>query len=117
MTIKEFYKFIDGNYDEVVARMAGEERVKKFLPKFLQDKSFEELCDSFEKEDWETAFRAAHSIKGVCANFSFEKLRASSSELVEDLRDGNPGENVTELYNRVVADYREVADALKTLEL
>ena len=38
------------------------------------------------RESRELAFRAAHTLKGVCANLGFERLRASASDLTELLR-------------------------------
>ena len=47
----------------------------------------EEFYGILKKEIWtKEAFRAAHTLKGVCANLSFNKLLDSSSRLTEELR-------------------------------
>ena len=46
-----------------------------------RDGSYQLLQDSLAKEDYEEAFRAAHTIKGVCQNLAFDKLGNSSEHL------------------------------------
>ena len=60
----------------------------------------------------EEAFRAAHTLKGVCMNLGFERLLHSSSMLTESLRNG-VGENMTELFQQVQQDYEQIIAALK----
>ena len=91
MTLKECYDALGGDYEEAIGRLRSERLVQKFVLKFLSDGSYDLLNSSFEKEDWGEAFRAAHTIKGVCQNLSFVTLGDSSSELCEALRGGVPG--------------------------
>ena len=63
------------------------------------------------------AFRASHTIKGVCANLAFNALLESSEALTEALRDGKPpqpGED--ELVARVKADYERTAQAIRAYQ-
>ena len=66
MTLKECYEALEGDYEGVVARLRSEKMVQKFVLKFLNDKSYELLEASLKEENYEDAFRAAHTIKGVC---------------------------------------------------
>lgn len=43
MELKEVYEKIGGDYDDVVRRLMGEKLVRKFLLKFLDDKSYADL--------------------------------------------------------------------------
>ena len=86
MTMEECYQKLDGNYREVTARIPSPGLVEKFVGKFLEDKSFETLCTAIKAGDREGAFRAAHTLKGVCANLSFTRLMGSASRLTETLR-------------------------------
>lgn len=43
MTVKEFYKAIEGNYNEAKDRMMNEGLILKFSLKFAEDKSFGDL--------------------------------------------------------------------------
>ena len=88
MTLQECYAALGGDYDEAMGRLRSEKLVQKFVLKFLNDGSYRLLCDSLASGDRDEAFRAAHTLKGVCQNLSLTKLGASSSALAETLRGG-----------------------------
>lgn len=106
MTLKEGYDLIGADYEGLVERVESEERAERFALKFLKDKSCERLIECIENEDYEEAFRAAHSIKGISLNLGFTQLYNISSLLTEELRDGKKLTNrlnlekTTEEYNR-----------------
>lgn len=66
MNIREFYEFVGGNYEDVLKRMAKEERVIKFVRMFERDPSYQGLVDAMDAGDYDEAFRMAHTLKGVC---------------------------------------------------
>ena len=107
MNIEEFYKKLGGDYSEVSARLPSISLVEKFIGKFLQDKSYENLAASMKIGDRKGAFSASHTLKGVCANLGFASLRSSSSKLCEELR--GEGEVISDtayaLMNDVEKDY------------
>ncbi len=115
MTLKECYTALEGDYEEVIARLRSEKMVQKFVLKFLNDKSHELLVTSMETKNYEEAFRAAHTIKGVCQNLSFTKLYESSHILTENLRAGY-GAGTDELVQRVEKDYQQTIAAIKELQ-
>ena len=41
-----------------------------------------------ESKNYDEAFRAVHTIKGICQNFGFKRLQKSSSEMSDALRHG-----------------------------
>ena len=86
MTVRESYEKIGSNFDEVLRRLGSEALVKRFALKFLNDTSFQDLKDALVKKDGETAFRAAHTLKGVCLNLGFDRLYEVSAELTEKLK-------------------------------
>lgn len=112
MTLKECYEKLDGNYDEVIGRLRKEELLQKFVLKFLNDPSFNNLCIAMETHDRENAFMAAHTIKGVSQNLSFTKLYNSSCLLTEALRDAWE-ENSVALFNQTSKDYEQTVNAIK----
>ncbi len=114
MTLEECYTAIGGNYTEVVARLHSERLVRKFVLKFLDDKSFELLCSSMAEKNYEEAFRAAHTIKGICQNLGFSRLLDSSSRLSEALRHGWTPE-ADGLVGEVETDYRMTEAAIREL--
>lgn len=114
MTLKECYQQMDANYDEVMARLRSERLVQKFVLKFLDDKTFASLTQGIAARDQETAFRAAHTMKGMCQNLSFTRLGHASEELTEALRHEFPA-NAQELYDKVAAEYGVTAAAITAL--
>lgn len=89
MNLKEFYAAIGGDYEGTVARFLTEERVKRFVLKFENDPSYDYLFESLKSGDVDGAFRAAHTLKGVCQNLGFDRLYEISSEITEILRAGS----------------------------
>ncbi|MBQ7079589.1 MAG: Hpt domain-containing protein [Fibrobacter sp.] len=116
MTLSEFYSSLDESLDEVLERLRMESRVAKYLKLFLSDPSFTELKEAFAGNDAQTAFRAAHTLKGVAANLGLNKLSASSSELTEDLRPGAFTANSQALFEKVERDYSAAVEGIKQLE-
>lgn len=115
MTLKDCYGKLHGDYDEVISRLRSERLVQKFVLKFLDDGSFAALETAIAGRDGETAFRAAHTIKGMCQNLSFTKLGHSADELTEALRHGW-NDAAPALFEAVRADYSETADAIRELK-
>jgi len=115
MTLQECYAAIGGDYEDVVARLHSDRLVQKFMLRFLDDKSFELFSNSMEEKNYEEAFRAAHTIKGICQNLSFTRLLGSSSEMSEALRHGwTPEADL--LTGRLETDYRLTVDAIRKFQ-
>ena len=114
MNIEEFYKNLGGDYSEVSKRLPSLSLVEKFIGKFLQDKSFDDLSASMKIGDRKGAFSASHTLKGVWANLGFATLRSSSSKLCEELR--GEGEVISDtaymLMNDVERDYAVTVQAI-----
>lgn len=95
-----------GDYDDVISRLRTDDRVKKFLVKLLSDPSYSQLCAALEAKNAEEAFRAAHTLKGVCKNLSLSGLAYSTSNLTEALRGKTEiGDDVDPLFKKVKKDY------------
>lgn len=117
MTVKECYEAMGGNYDDVMSRLRTDERVIKFLLKVRDDKSYEMLTASLKDGNIEEAFRAAHTIKGVCMNLSLTKLYESSGKLTEALRGHNEiGGEVKPLFEKLKEDYELTMDCIGRLQ-
>ena len=110
MTVRECYEEMGADYEEVLRRLANEERVARFLLKFSSDESFD------EESDYEVAFRAAHTLKGICLNLSITRLAESSSALTESLRAGGWSEEAGPLFERVKDDYSQTIQAIQRLK-
>ena len=116
MSLSEFYSSLGESLDEVLDRLRMESRIMKYLRLFLEDPSFNELKETFESKDAKTAFRAAHTLKGVAANLGLNKLSNTSSDLTEDLRPGVFTDKSQALLEKVEADYIAAVEGIKQLE-
>ena len=117
MTLEECYTAIGGDYADVIGRLRSERLVQKFVLKFLDDKSYDLLRSSLETQDYQEAFRAAHTMKGVCGNLAFNTLLESSEALTEALRDGKPPQSGEEaLIQRVTEDYQRTVQAIQAFQ-
>jgi HPt (histidine-containing phosphotransfer) domain-containing protein len=86
MTLKECYDAMGASYDEVMGRLRTDERVQKFLLRLPKDPSYQQLCEAMEQKQVEEAFRASHTLKGVCQNLSLTKLYTSAATLCDAMR-------------------------------
>ena len=115
MSLKTCYEALGGNYDEALGRLFSERIVQKFVLKFLNEDSYATLLAALDARDGEAAFRAAHTLKGVCLNLSFDKLRVSVEPLCEALRNGWTDEALN-LAEPVKADYEQTVAAIRALQ-
>lgn len=115
MSLKECYIKLGGDYDEVLARLYSEDMIRRFLTKFLSDGTYHILLEKLASEDYPEAFRAAHTLKGICENLGFSNLCQSSSMLTEALRAGDYSEKLAALKEQVCADYEQAVSAIQAL--
>ena len=114
MTLQECYNII-GDYNDVSKRLPRDTMIIKFVLKFLDDKSYQQLISSIESADYKEAFMAAHTLKGVCQNLSFTRLYEPSHIMTETLRSGNPDKStVAELMEKIREDYEITVNAIKS---
>ena len=86
MTVKECYESMESDYEGALGRMGSEGLVRRFALKFPDDPSYLNLEKAIQEQNVEEAFRAAHTLKGVCLNLGFDRLYKVSAELTEKLR-------------------------------
>lgn len=117
MTVKECYDAFGGNYAEVVSRLRTDERVVKFLLRVVDDGSYKLLCESIASGNSDEAFRAAHTLKGVCMNLAITQLACSSSDLTEALRGGRAiDDSLQPLLDKVKEDYELTISSILQLD-
>lgn len=113
MTLKEFYAAVGGDYDATLNRIPKESMVLRFVKKYADDKTYAQLTEAVKAQDWETAFRASHTLKGVAQNLGFDGLYRAAFALTEEMRGGKPLTD-TALYE-AVAQQQIVLDAVRQL--
>lgn len=106
MTVKECYEQMGADYEGVL---------KKFAKKFLDDGSYQSLKDNLAQGNGEEAFRAAHTLKGVCQNLGFDNLYQVSFDITEKLR-GRETDGCEELFAKVEEQYKKTTDAIHMME-
>ncbi len=116
MTLEACYNEMGSDYKTALGRMGGSEKLlDKFARKFPNDPTAAALFKAFSDEDWQTAFRMAHTLKGLCANLGLDKLQKSSAELTDALRN-TVADNAPQLLEQVRADYEMTIGALEKLD-
>lgn len=93
MTLQEFYARVGGDYNATLSRLPSEALVKKFILKYPGDPSFAQLKDALAAQDWELAFRASHTLKGVAQNLGMDRLYKAAAALCDAVRGPKPLED------------------------
>ena len=114
MTTKECFDAIGADYEGVLERFSSEALVKKFALKFLDDNSYSNLEDALADGNVENAFRAAHTLKGVCLNLGFDNLYKASSAITEIFRAGELA-GAKEAFEEVEKQYNITVNAIKAM--
>ena len=114
MTVQEGYESMGSDFEGVLGRMGSEAMVKRFALKFLDDPSYENLVKAVEEQNAEDAFRAAHTLKGICLNLGLDRLYKVSALLTEKLR-GREFDGYEEAYDEVQKEYRNTIDAIRNM--
>lgn len=105
------------NVDAAMERfMDNEAMYEKFLARFAEDKNFDILRESIHNNDVESAFNAAHTMKGVAANLELNGLLEFLSPIVEILRQKKT-EGLNELLEKMSENYNMVCQAIGGLAI
>ncbi|MBP7347453.1 MAG: Hpt domain-containing protein [Butyrivibrio sp.] len=101
------------DWPDVSARFMGnDDLVIKFMLKFADDHSMEELTAALAGEDAENAFKAIHTLKGVTGNLGMNAIHEDVYALTEILRAGSLN-GAKEKYDRIKIKYDELIKILK----
>ena len=115
MDIKECYEAMHGDYEDIFSRLRNNALIIKLVKKFESDQSYAGLKQGLADKDVEKAFRAAHTLKGVCLNLGFDELFEVSAELTEKLRERQTAGS-EELFQKVSQKYQKTVMAIQGLE-
>ncbi|MBQ0167952.1 MAG: Hpt domain-containing protein [Treponema sp.] len=117
MTIQDFYSAIDGEYTEILARLANEDRIRRFLKKMLETGDMEALKEAWEKKSSAEIFSYSHRLKGIAQNLSLSRFEALTSSLTEAFRNG-PAQDMdaaAENYTALCNEYETIAALISQL--
>jgi len=110
LTIEKLKEY-GANVEEGLQRcMGNEDFYIKMVNMMLADNSIDKLKEAIAENDLDTAFEAAHALKGVAANLSLTPLSDPAVEITELLR------NRTEMdYSELFAKISEQKEKLASL--
>ena len=116
MTIQEFYTAVGGNYEDVKGRLITDERIKKFVFRFLGAEDFSLMMKGVEDKNWEQVFMYSHNLKGVGYNLGLNAMADAASDLCEMVRHGAPESPIDEPVGKVKAFYESTCAAIEELK-
>lgn len=116
MDIKKCYQAFGGDYEDVFVRLSSDERIERFVKKFVELDDCGQMLAALEQNDYRTMFLKAHDLKGTSSNLGFTALYASSFELCEALRAGQPSRDISPLVEAVKSDCEKIAQAVKQFD-
>lgn len=111
ISMREAYEKIGANYDDACARLMGDEMLARFALKFLDDESMDKLEAAMAAGDAESAFMAAHTLKGVSQNLGFNNLYEPAlrgADAVDGAREGMHA--LQQQYAATMSALREAAE-------
>ena len=110
LTIEKLKEY-GANVEEGLQRcMGNEDFYIKMVNMMLADNSIDKLKEAIAENNLDTAFEAAHALKGVAANLSLTPISDPAVEITEFLR------NRTEMdYSELVAKICEQNEKLASL--
>lgn len=101
-------------YVEGVERFSGYAAMyEKYLKLFPTDPTFAALKQAMADENYDLAFRNAHTLKGLAGNISLHTLAALDSELVEALRAEKDIPQAKRLLPQVEQAYHTTVQAIR----
>lgn len=99
--------------DGALGRLCGNEALyEECLRGFLQDPTVSELNEAVKNDLWDSAFTAAHALKGVAGNMGFIPLMHSVGQLLILIRGGRMAD-IPEALEQVNSAYRDIIDGIE----
>ena len=91
--------------------------LERFVKKFPNDKTFEELNAAVSGKRYGDVERSAHTLKGIAANLGFQYLSDLSAEVVNLVRSEHyDKDNIGVAFSRVAKEYEKVVSCVNRLE-
>lgn len=115
MNVRECYEKMGADFNDVLDRLGTEAIVARFAKKFPDDDSYAGIFKALDKGDLQEAFRAVHTLKGVCLNLGFTQLHKVSFELTELFRTGSI-DGADELLEKLKEQYAMTVAAIKQID-
>ena len=116
-TFKGKFEEYGGDYAATMARfMNNETMYLKFLNMFFKDENLDKLSEAIKNNDLDSAFEAAHTLKGVVANMGLTPMYNAVNTMVEPLRVRKEDPEYPAMLEKIQAEYARVLEFYKQLE-
>ena len=114
---REIFEVYGADYNSTMARFMGKEAMYlKFLDMLFQDENLQKLGTALEQQDYEAAFAAAHTLKGVVGNMGLTPLFNAVCAIVESLRKREVPEDYNVLYQIIQTGFLQADEFRKKLK-
>ena len=114
---REIFEVYGADYNSTMARFMGNEAMYlKFLDMLFKDDNLEKLGTALEQQDYEAAFAAAHTLKGVVGNMGLTPLFNAVCAIVESLRKREVPEDYNGLYQVIRTGFLQADEFRKKLK-
>lgn len=112
MEIQQICSLLEIDWQACVSRFSGNEGLyRRFLFRFPQDETWEQLVRAWEQQDIPGVERGAHTLKGIAANLGLARLQADSAAVVDAVRAGRT-EELPALMEQLTASCRLACEIL-----
>lgn len=109
--VKECFEQYGAEYIPTMERFMGnEELYLRLLGKLFSDDNLRLLGDSLHVGDKESAFDAAHTLKGVAGNLGLTPLYQALCTIVEPLRAGEERDDYPLLYQNIQTEFHKAKE-------
>lgn len=116
-TFKELFEEYGGDYTATMARfMNNETMYLKFLNMLFKDDNLDKLSEAINNNDLNSAFEAAHTLKGVVANMGLTPMYDAVNVIVEPLRARKENPDYPIMLEKIKAEYIKVEELNKKLK-
>ena len=113
-TLSDFYEEVGGDIMNVLERLEDIDTVEMFVLEFPSDPSYAMLLKSLQENDLTSAFRAAHTLKGISYTLGFQSLGDCAAKLCDKLREVMlPSATVMQ---QLETEYNRVLTAIKRIK-
>ena len=109
---REIFEVYGADYNSTMARFMGKEAM--YLK--FKDDNLEKLGTALEQQDYEAAFAAAHTLKGVVGNMGLTPLFNAVCAIVESLRKREVPEDYNVLYQIIQTGFLQADEFRKKLK-
>lgn len=113
MNVEALYIKTGGDYAGAIHLFQTDERIMKYLKIMQNDTNLDVVCKALPQNDYETAFCAAHTIKGLALNMHLTALANKAGTLTELLRSRQAHEDILPLLAEVKQTYQTLMDCME----